>query len=109
MDQVRIILTTVGSHEKAEELARALVDRRLAACVNILGPIRSIYRWKGGVENEQEYLLLVKTTAERCSDLAVAFKELHPYELPELVELDVARGSAAYLSWVFEQVSRESH
>jgi len=108
MDQVRIILTTVGSHEKAEELARALVDRRLAACVNILGPIRSIYRWRNAVENEQEFLLLVKTTVERRADLAAALHELHSYELPELVELDVAGGSAAYFSWVIEQVAHES-
>ena len=106
MDKVRIVLTTVSSDAAAEALAQALVERRLAACVNILGPIRSIYRWQGAVENEPEYLLLVKTTADRTADLSRAFRELHPYELPELVELDVAGGSAAYLCWVIEQVSR---
>ena len=104
MADTRIVLTTVGLHEKAEELARALVDRRLAACVNLIGPIRSIYRWKGKIENEQEYLLLIKTSADRSADLAAAFSELHPYELPERVELQIVGGGADYLSWVFAQV-----
>jgi len=108
MANARIVLTTVGLHEKAEELARALVDRRLAACVNIIGPIRSIYRWKGKVENEQEYLLLIKTSAECGVGLAAAFGELHPYELPERVELEIAGGSAEYLSWILDQVKGEA-
>lgn len=107
MTDARIVLTTVGLHQKAEALAGALVERRLAACVNIIGPIRSIYRWKGTVENEQEYLLLIKTTADRTADLAAAFIELHPFELPERVELDIAGGSAAYLSWIVQQVMPE--
>ena len=107
MSDVRIVLTTVGVHEKAEELARNLVERRLAACVNIVGPIRSLYRWKGKVENQQEYLLLIKTSAERSGELAAAFAELHPYELPERVELDLEGGSAEYLSWVASEVARE--
>ncbi len=105
MSTVRIVLTTVGLHQRAEELAHALVERRLAACVNIIGPIRSIYRWKGDVQNEQEYLLLIKTTSDRASSLAAAFDELHPFELPERVELDVLGGSAEYLSWVIQQVA----
>jgi periplasmic divalent cation tolerance protein len=108
MADARIVLTTVGLHEKAEELARALVDRRLAACVNIIGPIRSIYRWKGKTENEQEYLLLIKTSADRSADLAATFTELHPYELPERVELEIVGGSTDYLSWIFEQLARET-
>lgn len=107
MVEPRIVLTTVGVLEKAEELSRALVERRLAACVNIVGPIRSIYRWQGKVENDQEYLLIIKTTSERAPELEPVFAELHPYELPELVEVNVAGGSAAYLSWVLEQASRE--
>lgn len=106
MAEVRIVLTTVGVYEKAEELARTLVERRLAACVNIIGPIQSIYRWQGKVESEQEYLLLIKTTADHSAELAAAFSELHPYELPERVEIDVAGGSAAYLTWIAEQVTR---
>ena len=107
MADVRMVLTAVGLHEKAEELARALVERRLAACVSIIGPIRSLYRWKGAIENEQEYLLVIKTTAERAAELGAAFAELHPYELPERVEVDVAGGSTEYLNWVAAQVGPE--
>ena len=108
MDHVRIVLTTVGSHEAAEGLAGSLVERRLAACVNIVGPVRSIYRWEGAVERDQEFLLLIKTTEGRCGELATAVNELHPYDLPEFVELDVAGGSPAYLSWVVKQTVRDS-
>jgi periplasmic divalent cation tolerance protein len=107
MAETRIVLTTIGVHQKAEELARALVERRLAACVNIVGPIRSIYRWQGKVENEQEFLLIIKTTAERASELASAFAELHSYELPERVELKIDGGSAEYLGWIAERTARE--
>lgn len=109
MANARIVLTSVGVLEKAEQLASALVERRLAACVNIVGPIRSIYRWKDAIEREQEYLLLIKTTAERAADLAAAFAELHPYELPEQVELAIDGGSDAYLEWVSAQVDRDTN
>jgi periplasmic divalent cation tolerance protein len=105
MAEARIVLTTVGVLQKAEELARELVERRLAACVNIVGPIRSIYRWQGRIENEQEILLVIKTTAERARELASAFAELHPYELPERVELSILGGSAGYLAWITEQTA----
>ncbi len=105
MSTARIVLTTVGLHQRAEELAQALVERRLAACVNIIGPIRSIYRWNGAVQNEQEYLLLIKTTSDRTASLAAAFTELHPFELPERVELEISGGSAEYLSWVIQQTA----
>jgi periplasmic divalent cation tolerance protein len=101
------VLTTVGLLKKAEELASALVERRLAACVNIVGPIRSIYRWKDAIEHESEYLLVIKTTAERAADLAAAFAELHPYELPERVELSIEGGSDDYLEWLGSQVARD--
>jgi periplasmic divalent cation tolerance protein len=107
MTDARIVLTTVGRMEKAEQLARTLVERRLAACVNIVGPIRSIYRWKGKIENDKEYLLLIKTTAERAAELESAFADLHPYELPELVELGVEDGGASYLAWIGAQVTRD--
>ena len=107
MADARIVITTVGSSAKAEEMARALVERRLAACVNLIGPIRSIYRWKNAIEDEQEYLLVIKTTGERAADLEAAFAGLHPYELPEHVELSVEGGSAGYLAWLSAQVARE--
>ena len=108
MANARIVLTSVGLLEKAEQLASTLVERRLAACVNIVGPIRSIYRWKDVVEREQEYLLLIKTTAERAAELAAAFAELHPYELPERVELAIDGGSDNYMEWLSAQVARNS-
>ena len=109
MANARIVLTTVGALDQAEQLANALVERRLAACVNIVGPIRSIYRWKDAIEREQEYLLLIKTTAERAADLAAVLAKLHPYELPEHVELDIDGGSDGYLEWLSAQVVRDVH
>src|SRR5258708_2380775 len=108
MANARVVLTTVTSSEKAEQLAGALVERRLAACVNIVGPVRSIYRWKGAVEVEQEYLLVIKTTAERAAELAAVFAELHPYEVPEHVELTIEGGGAQYLQWLATQVARDA-
>jgi periplasmic divalent cation tolerance protein len=105
MTNARIVLTTVGIKEAAEKLAQQLVERRLAACVNIVGPIRSIYRWKHKVHNEQEYLLLIKTTAEHAAQLRSAFQGLHPYELPECVELPIEAGSEEYLAWLAAEVS----
>ena len=105
MTNARIVLTTLGLKEAAEKLAQQLVERRLAACVNVVGPIRSIYRWKSKLHNEQEYLLVIKTTAEQAVHLQSAFRELHPYELPECVQLSVAGGSDEYLAWLAAEVS----
>lgn len=107
MANARIVLTSVGILEKAEQIASALVERRLAACVNIVGPIRSVYRWKDEIERELEYLLLIKTTAERAAELAAAFAELHPYELPERVEVTIDGGCDDYLEWLSAQVTRD--
>lgn len=107
MTNARIVLTTVGLKEVAEKLARELVERRLAACVNIVGPIRSIYRWRGKVENEQEFLLLIKTTAERAAELRASLKSTHPYELPECIELTVSEGSEEYLAWLAAEAGGE--
>jgi periplasmic divalent cation tolerance protein len=105
MTNARVVLTTVGLKEAAEKLALQLVERRLAACVNIVGPIRSVYRWKHKVQNEAEYLLLIKTTAQHAGQLQSAFKQLHPYELPECVQLPIADGSEEYLNWLAAEVS----
>lgn len=105
MTNARVVLTTLASMGAAEKLASELVARRLAACVNIVGPIRSVYRWKGKVENEAEYLLLIKTDAERAAQLPLAFKELHSYELPECVEVMVEGGSGEYLAWIAAELS----
>lgn len=105
MTNTRVVLTTVGLKDVAEKLATQLVERRLAACVNIVGPIRSVYRWKHKVQNEAEYLLLIKTTTEHAAQLQSAFRELHPYELPECLQLPVIGGSEEYLNWVAAEVS----
>jgi len=105
MANARIVLTTIGDKDAAGKLGHELVARRLAACVNIVGPIRSIYRWRDRVEDEAEFLLLIKTTAECAAELRSALKSLHPYELPECVELAVTGGSEEYLAWVAAEVS----
>lgn len=104
MTDKRIILSTAGSREEADRLASALVERRLAACVNVVGPVASTYRWQGKVERADEFLLLIKTTAAQFAAVAAAIKELHSYELPECVELAVTAGSDAYLEWIAESV-----
>jgi periplasmic divalent cation tolerance protein len=100
MTNARIVLTTVGTAEDADKLAQQLVARRLAACVNIVGPIRSVYRWGGEVHSGPEFLLLVKTTAEGGERLRSELKSLHPYELPECVELSIEAGTEEYLAWI---------
>ena len=100
MTNARIILTTAGSQEEADKIAHALVDRRLAACVNIVPRIESVYRWQGEVETAQEWLLLIKTQAELYERVRDALKELHSYDLPECVMLEVTAGSHEYLDWV---------
>jgi periplasmic divalent cation tolerance protein len=100
MTNVRIILTTTGSQEEADKIAHALVERRLAACVNIVPQIGSVYRWQGKVETAQEWLLLIKTKAELYERVRDAVKELHSYDLPECVMLDVTAGSQEYLDWI---------
>jgi len=98
-----IVLTTAPDDERADAWARALVDERLAACVNVHGPMVSFYRWKGMVEREPERQVVIKTTRERVAALRERLRELHPYELPEFVVLTVADGSDEYLKWVMEQ------
>ena len=104
-DDVRIVLTTIGSETDAVTLARTLVDERLAACVNVLPSMVSIYRWKGSVEQDKEHQVVIKTTLARVPALEARLHQLHPYELPEFLVLDPAGGGAAYLAWVAESVS----
>ncbi len=97
---VRIVLITAPDVETASRLARTLVAERLAACVNVVPAIRSFYRWEGSVKDDPESLLVVKTRADRGEALAARVAELHPYDLPEVLELPTTGGSAAYLRWV---------
>jgi periplasmic divalent cation tolerance protein len=99
-----LVLTTCSSTAEADSLATALVQRRLAACVNSLGGVTSTYRWQGDVAREQENLLLIKTTAERYAALEEAIRELSSYELPEILAVRVAAGSEGYLAWLAASV-----
>jgi periplasmic divalent cation tolerance protein len=98
-----IVLTTLAADADAGAIARALVEERLAACVNVLPPMVSTYRWKGAVEQEREQQLVMKTSRAGVEALHARLLELHPYELPEFLVLD-ATGSAAYLGWIGENV-----
>jgi len=100
-----VVLVTCGSAKESRRIARALVDRKLAACVNVLRvPVESIYRWKGSVESAKEFLLVIKTARQRFAALEKAIKQLHSYDIPEIIALPIAKGSAAYLSWISESV-----
>lgn len=100
MTSTRIVLSTAGSAEEARKIGHALVERSLAACVNIVPQLESVYRWQGKVETSQEFLLIVKTTAERVSKVFEAIQSLHSYELPECIALEITAGSEAYLGWI---------
>ena len=106
MTDKRIVLTTAGSEEEAHKIARHLVENRLAACVNIVAQVESIYRWQGKVDSSREWLLLVKTTQERFPAVREAIRELHSYELPECIVLDIEDGSSDYLQWLAQSVQK---
>ena len=105
MSDARIVLTTTGSQEEARKIAHALVERRLAACVNIVPQIESVYRWQGKVETAAEWLLVIKTQASAFERVRATVKELHSYDLPECVMLEVAAGSNEYLNWIAENTT----
>ncbi len=104
MTDKRIVLTTTGSRAEGEKIARALVERRLAACVNLVGPIASVYRWQEKVEKAEEFLLLIKTNAESFPDVREAIEDMHSYELPECIALAIEAGGAEYLDWIGDSV-----
>ncbi len=99
------VLTTTDSAERAEELARAGVSARVAACAQIDGPIRSVYWWDGAVQAEEEWRVLYKLSAERFSDLEQIIKATHTYDTPEIIATDITHGSAAYLQWITAETS----
>ena len=99
------MLSTAGAERQARSIARRLVDERLAACVNIVGPIRSVYRWREAVEDEPEFLLLIKTRASLLGRVERRVIELHSYEVPEVLTLAPSGGSAAYLGWLLESTA----
>ena len=104
MSDLVLVLTTMPDDHRADELARTLVDERLAACVNVHGTMRSTYRWQGQLACDPERQVVIKTARARLPDLEARLRALHPYELPELVVLSAETGSAAYLAWVAAEV-----
>jgi periplasmic divalent cation tolerance protein len=108
MTDKRIVLTTAGSEEEARKIARTLVERELAACVNIVPQIESIYRWQGRVEEAREWLLIVKTTAAVFETVREAIVQLHSYDLPECICVAIEDGSSEYLNWIGASVEPEA-
>jgi periplasmic divalent cation tolerance protein len=105
MEQFRIVLTTASSRDEAKRIAKALVEERLAACVNVVHGVESIYRWQGKVEEAAEVLLLIKTNVEKLEALETAIRRLHSYEVPEFLIFEVNGGSAAYLKWLDDSLT----
>ena len=103
MTDKKLVLSTAGSKEEAQKIARALVERMLAACVNIVA-VESIYRWEAEVEQAQEWLLVIKTTGAAFDRVRDAIKELHSYEVPECICISIENGSPDYLKWIGESV-----
>ena len=101
---VVVVLTTIGADTDGAELARTLVNERLAACVNVLPPMTSVYRWEGQVQTDREQQLIIKTAARQVPALEARVRELHPYDVPEFLVLPVSDGSKAYVGWVVESV-----
>ncbi len=100
MTDIRLILVTTSPRAEAKRIAHALVEERLAACVNLIGGVHSVYRWNDAVETADEVLLMIKTRQEKVEAVRTRVHQLHSYEVPEFVVLDVMDGSAAYLAWI---------
>ena len=105
MTDKKLVLTATGSKEEARKIARTLVERRLAACINIVPQVDSIYRWEGETEEAQEWLLLIKTTAAAFERVRDAIRELHSYDLPECICISIENGSPGYLQWIADSVA----
>jgi len=99
-----VVMSTCGSPEEAQKLARALIEGRLAACVNIVANTRSVYRWRGAVEEADEQLLIIKTRRDLLPAVRAEIERLHSYEVPEILALSVVEGSAAYLEWLEQEL-----
>lgn len=106
MSDPLVVLTTVESREQAETIARMLVERQLAGCVQIVGPITSVYRWQGAVETAGELLLLIKTRSSIYPDLERTLIDIHPYQTPEIIALPVEAGFQGYLSWLVDSTAQ---
>jgi periplasmic divalent cation tolerance protein len=106
MPKYIVVLVTCSSEEEALKIAHALVEGHLAACVNLVSPIRSIYRWEGKIWDEKEWLLIIKTQAKRVNELEIRVKSLHSYAVPEIISLPIVEGSSSYLNWIRESTKQ---
>jgi len=106
-NSARVVLVMSANEDEATKIARTLVEERLAACVNVVGPVRSIYRWRGTVEDAREHMLIIKTRARIYAKLERRVKELHSYEVPEVIAITPAAGSRQYLQWLMECTTAE--
>ncbi len=104
MSQPIVVSVTCGSEDEALKIANALVEERLAACANLISPIRSIYRWEGKIWDEKEWLLIIKTQSHRFEELEKRVKSLHSYSVPEIISIPIVEGSQPYLKWLEEMV-----
>lgn len=104
---VIVVMVTIPDQELGARLGRTLVEERLAACVNVMGGLRSVYRWKGELCDDQEALLVIKTRRELLESLTQRVMALHPYEVPEVLALEAVGGSAQYMEWVLAETARE--
>jgi periplasmic divalent cation tolerance protein len=102
------VFTTTEKKDDARAIARDLVEKRLAACAQVIGPITSVYRWKGKIEEEEEWLCILKSRYDRYEKLEERIKSIHPYEEPEILALSVVKGSQSYLKWLDLQLSSDS-
>ncbi|MBT3350200.1 MAG: divalent-cation tolerance protein CutA [Nitrospinaceae bacterium] len=103
---LRVVMVTAGSEKEAAKVARALVDERLAACVNIVPGVRSIYRWQETIEDEREVLMVIKTGAASLDALEARVRELHSYDVPEIIAMPFDKGSGPYLEWLAESLGK---
>jgi periplasmic divalent cation tolerance protein len=99
------VFTTIDDRAAAERIAQALVARRLAACVQISGPVTSVYRWEGQIQSSQEWLCIVKTAQSRYAEVEAAIREMHSYQVPEIVAVPIVAGAASYLDWLRQEIT----
>ena len=107
MTSAIVVLVTVGSEHEAEAIATALLTERLVACVNITSPVRSLYRWEGHIEDDQEWQLVIKTHTSRFEALTARIQALHSYDVPEIIALPILAGAQSYLDWVQNETQSE--
>ena len=107
MPEFIVVFVTCGSEEEALKIAHSLVEERLAACANLVSPVRSIYRWEGKIWDEKEWILIIKTQKERFEELERKVKSLHSYSVPEIVGIPIVQGASSYLNWLLEETTKK--